>query len=102
MRTPLALVLLAVLLAGCAGEETPYSVTGSFTGDRADEDIEELRELGEDLGGEVVILESFPEQFQVRALSLEDCETFREQVEGKDYVEEVGPCTEAEAGADPY
>lgn len=99
---PVALALLALALAGCAGEETPYGVTGSFTEDRSDEDIEEVRELARSHGGEIVILESFPEQFQVRAMSLEECEAFREEVEQRPYIDTVEACAEAEAGADPY
>lgn len=99
---PVLLALLALPLAGCAGEETSYGVTGSFTEDRSDEDIEEVRELAHAQGGEIVILESFPEQFQVRALSLEECEAFREEVEQKPYIDTVEGCAEVESGADPY
>lgn len=99
---PVILALLALSLAGCAGEETPYGVTGQFTEDRSDQDIEEMRQLAEEHGGELVVLESSPEQFQARDMSLEECEAFRSEVEQKSYVDRVEGCTEAEAGADPY
>lgn len=99
---PVILALLALSLAGCAGEETPYGVTGHFTGDHSDEDIEEVRRLAEERGGELVVLESSPEQFQARGMSLEECEAFRSEVEQKPYVDRVDGCAEVEAGADPY
>lgn len=93
--------LLVVLpLAGCV-EDPTYAVSGSFTEDRTDSDIEELQALADQHDGSVQIRETAPEQFTIGDLSEEDCETVRAILVEKEYLEDVGACVEQHDRADP-
>lgn len=97
MRWLLGVVLLPVVLAGCA--DPTYQVTGTFTSDRTEADIEDLRLLAQEHGGDVLIAESFPEQFVISDVSRHECEELRGVLLEKDYLANVDTCSARDAGA---
>lgn len=95
---PLWTGLLAVgclLLAGCLGsstEPTPFRLSGSFTEDRTQADLDEFHALVEPYATDVRIMESFPEQFAIDGRDLARCDGLAALLASKDYIAHVGDC----------
>lgn len=101
MRLPLA-VAAVLLAAGCAspGDSPSFQLSGSFTVDRTQADLDEFQALAEPYSDDVAILESFPEQFVIRGI-VGGCEQLRATLASKDYIATLGSCTvESDAGDD--
>jgi hypothetical protein len=82
-----------LLLPGCLeASPTPFGLSGSFTADRTQEDLEEFQALVAPYATDVRILESFPEQFAIDGRDLGDCAELAALLEAKDYVAQVGAC----------
>lgn len=100
------LVVLAVLLAGCAeapydpsadgGVPTtgPYSLHGTFTNDRTQEDLDAWCAVAREYGNECVLMESYPEQFRLGFDTRERCEEARAKLAAMARVR-PGECTGA-------
>ncbi len=91
MRFIVATLLLASLV-GCVDSEDTYRISGSFTADRADEDIQALVDKGRGLGGDTAIMESFPEQFTVRAFGLKECRELETWLAAQDFIASMTSC----------
>lgn len=94
------LVALVLLLPGCVEDRT-YALSGSFTAERSQADIGELRQLGEDHGGNVQIMESSPEGFIVSGMSQQECDDLHATLLEKEYLATVGACA-VEDDSGPY
>lgn len=81
-------LLASLLFAGCA-DPVDYEIRGSFTSDRTDPDIQELVLKVESLGGEVAIMESFPEQFVATFDNEDACDNFHNFVHLRAYVDQT-------------
>lgn len=95
-------IALVVLLSGCAAPDPSptFSLSGSFTADRTQGDLDEFAAIVDPYSDDVAIMESFPEQFSIRGIT-GGCEQLRATLEAKDYVASVGACrVESEAGGD--
>lgn len=86
-------VLLVIGLAGCAGDAVSFQVGGSFRQDRADSDLDDLRATAAPYSDDVLVMESFPEQFNVRGLDEHGCNELRALLQAKAYLQHVGACT---------
>lgn len=95
-----ALALLTVFpaLAGCAtpepdgaGDQT-YQVSGTFSENATQAQMEELGNHTRDRGGEIFYLESYPVQFRATNLTEQACEEVRSFAEDRAYVADVGAC----------
>ncbi len=95
MRVSLVSAWLLLALAGCVEDGPTYNVTGAFTADRDNADLETLGQWVRERGGDVAIMESFPEQFHASGLSATDCEAFRVQLEQWDFIQSHSECKEA-------
>lgn len=91
-----ALVLLAVLLAGCAHEDRAgpddQRLGGTLTEDVDDEGRADLQRRAEQRGATLNIMESFPEQFDIRPFSPSECDNLALELSQLDYIAEVGEC----------
>lgn len=101
-RTRLALVVLlvaALALPGCIDSGTngedgaEYRLRGTFTNNSTQEDRDELDRYVRDRGGRMVVLESFPPQFDASELEAAGCEEVRRFAVNRTYVADVGNCT---------
>lgn len=92
-------VLLVAGLAGCVERTDEFGMGGSFEEERSEEDIEEVKRLGEEHGGDVTILES-SDDFRITGLDEDECEALAETLREKDYAAEVFPCDVRDTG--PY
>lgn len=84
-------LLLMILLSGCvdSAETIDARLSGTFTEDRSQPD---MAEVGEILAPyDVVIMESFPEQFSA-VLPMSVCEERRPLLEGKPYLQSLSSC----------
>lgn len=92
LTTP-ALVLV-LFLAGCTstGDEADRSLSGTFTEETDQADLEDLERRLEPYGASLAVLESFPMQYRIAPLSPEDCEEVRALLGGLTYVRDVGTC----------
>ncbi len=93
MRLAALAVVLGVLLAGCG---TPaagpsFRLSGTFTQDRTQADLDEFNGIAARYSDDVAILESFPEQFAIRGI-VGGCDQLRATLQAKDYVASVGAC----------
>ena len=96
------LVLTLLLFAGCAtpDEGTKFRLSGSFTAERIQADLDEFHAIVRPYSDDVAILESFPEPFSIRGI-VGGCEQLRATLETKDYIASVGTCTvESDTGDD--
>src|SRR5688572_18510117 len=83
------LVLTTIVLGGCAAPVSETGFGGSFTESVTQSDIETFRERMNKQGAEdVLIMESFPPQFQVKGLG-ENCERARAEADSLPYVRSV-------------
>ena len=103
MRVVLAPALVAALVAaaGCASpdESESFQLSGSFTADRTQEDLDEFDAIVAPYSDDVAILESFPEQFSIRGI-VGGCEQLRSTLDAKEYIASVSACrVESDAGA---
>ncbi len=94
--TMLGLVLLALLLAGCshedrAGPDSNY-LTGTVTEDFDEDDQADLRQRATQRGGELQIMESSPQEFDIRPLTVSECDNLALELTQVEYVAEVGEC----------
>ncbi len=93
----MAWALLFLALAGClsTGDEAEFGITGSFTSDRDNADIDTLSDWVRARGGEVAIMESFPEQFHASGLTKADCEDLAVQLDAWDFIQSRSDCKAA-------
>ncbi len=91
---PVALLVLIGMLAGCTEAATEYQIRGAFTTDRSDDDIAALSAKAKGLGGEVAIMESFPEQFLISGLPLAACKEMAAWLDAQDFIASATPCQE--------
>lgn len=84
------LLALAILLAGCAdaGEspEGEHRISGSFTTERTQADLDAFGSKVSELAGEWVLMESWPEQFQATFSSLTKCEAMHNWVHQQAFI----------------
>lgn len=86
---------LLVVLSGCvAGGQ--YSLSGTFTEDATQADMEDLGDRVAAHGGTLDLMESFPVQFSASGLDNNGCDAVREEALARDYVAAVGSCTDGE------
>ena len=90
----LLLVLLVVAASGCMSgpEGAAYQLSGAFTAQRTQADIEEFHEIVAPFSSDVRIMESFPEQFVVAGMSKTGCDDARSQLVGKPYIGSLSQC----------
>lgn len=88
-----------LLLAGCAsaGEGPSFRLSGAFTADRTQADLDDFHATVAPYSDDVALLESFPEQFVVHGI-VGGCEQLRATLQAKDYVASVSACA-AEASS---
>lgn len=87
----LAALTLAAL-AGCgSGAPAEYRVGGAFKSSRTAHDFDDLRATAAPYGGDVAILESFPEQFGITGLDSR-CDELRGKLVQKVYLASASPC----------
>jgi hypothetical protein len=99
MRALLASALVTAV-AGCASpdESETFQLSGSFTADRTQEDLDEFDAIVAPYSDDVAIMESFPEQFSIRGI-VGGCEQLRSTLDSKDYIASVSACrVETDAG----
>lgn len=91
-----ALVVLALGLSACvepAGGGDAYRFSGSFTEEATQQEMSEFTQKMKQRGAnDVLLMESFPVQFQVVGLG-NDCEDVRLDSQTLSYVESASPCT---------
>lgn len=92
VRRPTLLLVLAALLSGCSGDAVSYRLSGAFTAERTQADLDDFSATVAPYSDDVAIMESFPEQFSIRGLD-ESCEPLREVLLAKPYIASVGECT---------
>ena len=87
------LAAAAVLLAGCASasEGPSFRLSGAFTAERTQADLDDFHATVAPYSGDVALLESFPEQFVIHAI-VGGCDHLRATLQGKDYVASVSAC----------
>ena len=103
MRRLAILAALAILLSGCAsvGSGPTFRLSGSFTAERTQADLDEFHAIVRPYSDDVAILESFPEQFVIRSIT-GGCDQLRATLQSKDYIASVGTCQRDEpASGDP-
>lgn len=104
MRWPwigVGVALLGVVLVGCVDQPSlDHEVSGTFTENATQAQMNELAGEVEDRGGRLFQLESFPVQFRAAELSAEDCGQVQAFAAGADYVAEVGECERSEQTED--
>jgi hypothetical protein len=91
-----AAIVLSMLLAGCYHEERwapdTYRLGGVLAEGFSDEDRDDLMRRAAQRNAEVVFMESFPMQFDIRPLLESDCDNLRLELDGLDYVTSVDDC----------
>lgn len=89
-------IFLAVALSGCGSVDSGprFHLTGAFTAERTQEDLDEFHGIVDDYSDDVLILESFPEQFDIRDI-VGGCEQLRSTLQAKDYIASLGTCQPA-------
>lgn len=95
---------LAPLVAGCLSpdEARGFQVSGSFTGQATQAQMDELGDYARARGGDLLLMESFPVRFRATGLDEASCEEARAYADGRAYVAEVGACgPEPEPTDDP-
>lgn len=120
----LVLAMLALLpLAGCLDPGDPSTASGSdpgngppgagtggtgdamlsgaYTANATQADIQEAGMLARQEGGQMLTLESFPAQFQANGLDSSGCERLRAALHAKPYVARVGQCQTVTRSDDP-
>jgi hypothetical protein len=88
----LTLVIVA-LIAGCAdaGEVAePHNISGRFTTDRTQEDITAFGDKVAELGGDWVLMESWPEEFGATLPSQENCNLLRDWIKNQTFINQSG------------
>lgn len=99
-RTTLCIVLVAglTLLSGCHGEdpehrsELQYRISGTFTDDAEQGQIDELRGEIERHDATLIVMESSPMQYRVQTVSASDCEELRQILSESPIVADVSDC----------
>lgn len=92
------LLVAVALLPGCATPEPDgssdqtYQVSGTFTENATQAQMDELGNHTRDRGGEIFYLESYPVQFRASNLTQEACSEVRSFAEDRTYVSDVGAC----------
>ncbi len=89
-------LLLALLVAGCveppASKGERYTFSGALTEDAGDGEIRELRATIEPYGGTLLLMESFPLQYQARDLFADSCEKVHKRFVARPYVASATEC----------
>ncbi|MBW3582659.1 MAG: hypothetical protein KY455_06125 [Euryarchaeota archaeon] len=94
----IVLMSALALLSGCHGEdpehrpEIQYRISGTFTEEADQEQIEELRGRIEPHNATLIVMESSPVQYRVQTVSAADCEEVRRTLSESPIVAEVGEC----------
>lgn len=97
-----AVTLLATALVGCVDQAPPeHRVSGTFTENATQDQMDELAGQVEDRGGEFVVLQSFPAQFSATGLADAACEEVAAFAANATYVAHVGSCQPVEPSEDP-
>lgn len=101
------LVVLASLLAGCSGgaygddlsvpPHGTYALGGAFKETRTQADMQDLGTRVAARGGDLVIMESFPEQFRAGQLSASACDALHAELETVTYLSHLGSCSPEQA-----
>lgn len=92
------LLVGAVLVPGCATPQpdaddgADHEVSGTFTRNATQAQMDELANYTRDRGGEIAFLESFPVQFRASNLTEEACGDVRSYAGERAYVDDVGAC----------
>jgi hypothetical protein len=85
--------LLGVLASGCAATEpTPFRLSGAFTAERTEADLQEFHALVGPYADDVRILESFPEQFAIDGRESDRCDELAALLRAKAYIATVSDC----------
>lgn len=87
--------LLALALAGCgtpAADGPTFRLGGAFTEQRTDADLQDFQRTVRPYSDDVLLMESFPEQFSIRGI-VGGCEQLRSQLDAKPYIATVGQCS---------
>jgi hypothetical protein len=89
----LVLALLAVVaVSGCTSASPPYQFGGTFRESATASDLQDFEARMKRWGAQdVIVMESFPMQFQVRGLG-EDCEGARIEATSLPYVHSASGC----------
>lgn len=74
---------------------------GAFTEAATQADIQEAGALARQEGAELLVMESYPAQFQARGMDASGCERLRAALQAKAYVARVGECQPVTQSADP-
>jgi hypothetical protein len=86
-------MVLVLLSAGClSAAPTPFRLSGAFTAERTEADLQEFQALVEPYADDVRILESFPEQFAIDGRDRDRCDELAALLRAKPYVAHVGDC----------
>lgn len=93
MRALVLGLLVALALAGCSTSTSgpSFRLSGAFTEDRTEQDLQEFDRIVAPYSDDVLIMESFPEQFSIRGIE-GGCEQLRVDLQAKDYIASVGTC----------
>lgn len=95
----LGVLVLGMLVVGCVDDPSPsYEVSGTFTENATQEQMNELGQQVEQEGGHFAQLESFPVQFRATQLTASGCDEIVSFVEGAEYVAEHGACQLSSSG----
>ena len=87
-------LLVLLLLSGClSSAPTPFDLSGSFTADRTQADLDEFHALVDPYADDVHIMESFPEQFAIDGKDVRRCDELLGLLKAKPYIAQVGPCS---------
>lgn len=108
-----AAALMSTALAGCLEESAhdmapgvqdhapQWFVMGAFTAEATQNDFDEIAREVDALGGDVLFMESFPVQYQVRKLTETTCAQAQQLLASKEYVATVGECRQETTSANP-
>lgn len=99
--SPRSLALLALvtllLVAGCTTQAAsrPYEISGTFTEDASNEDLEDLRDRLVAYGTTMRVMESFPMQYAIEVdHGQAACHEIETMLEERAYVATIGDCRE--------
>ena len=87
MKGMLLAAVAAMVFSGCA-DPIQYEIRGSFTADRDGADLAEFEAKVASLEGELVLLESFPEQFIATFQTEDDCDAMHNFVHLRSYIDQ--------------
>lgn len=105
MRGAVLLLLAMLFGAGCLAPapsvEGERMFSGAFTREATQADLDELHRLTRSEGWDLLVLESFPMQYQARGDGEGACGRLRAAFQQEAYVASVGECREVTRSAEP-